>query len=86
MNIKTTAINFLFFIFSFSICLPAFAQKTEVPGSITTPDKVQTRFGTLQFKDGGENSGLHVIVVRPGALDGAADKRREGIVRTTSMH
>lgn len=32
----------------------------------------------------GENSGLHVIVVRPDGLDGAADKRREGIVRTTS--
>lgn len=32
----------------------------------------------------GENSGLHVIVVRPGQLDGAADKRREGIVRTLS--
>ncbi len=30
----------------------------------------------------GENSGLHVIVVRPDRLDGAADKRREGIVRT----
>ena len=28
----------------------------------------------------GENSGLHVIVVRTGELDGAADKRREGIV------
>ncbi len=34
----------------------------------------------------GENSGLHVIVVRPDELDGAADKRREGIVRTTSAH
>jgi gamma-glutamyltranspeptidase/glutathione hydrolase len=34
----------------------------------------------------GENSGLHVIVVRPDSLEGAADKRREGIVRTTSMH
>jgi len=33
----------------------------------------------------GENSGLHVIVVRPDKLDGAADKRREGIVRTTSI-
>jgi gamma-glutamyltranspeptidase len=33
-----------------------------------------------------ENSGLHVIVVRPDELDGAADKRREGIVRTTSVH
>lgn len=30
----------------------------------------------------GENSGLHVIVVRPDGLDGAADKRREGVVRT----
>ncbi len=34
----------------------------------------------------GENSGLHVIVVRPDKLDGAADKRREGIVRTTAAH
>ena len=34
----------------------------------------------------GENSGLHVIVVRPDTLDGAADKRREGIVRTTTIH
>ena len=33
----------------------------------------------------GENSGLHVIVVRPDRLDGAADKRREGIVRTISV-
>lgn len=31
----------------------------------------------------GENSGLHIIVVRPDSLEGAADKRREGIVRTT---
>ncbi len=29
----------------------------------------------------GENSGLHVIVVRPDRLEGAADKRREGAVR-----
>ncbi len=28
----------------------------------------------------GENSGLHIIVVRPDGFDGAADKRREGIV------
>jgi len=34
----------------------------------------------------GENSGLHVIVVRPDKLDGAADKRREGIVRTTASN
>lgn len=31
----------------------------------------------------GENSGLHIIVVRPDELEGAADKRREGVVRTT---
>lgn len=30
----------------------------------------------------GENSGIHMIVVRPGGLEGAADKRREGVVRT----
>jgi gamma-glutamyltranspeptidase/glutathione hydrolase len=29
----------------------------------------------------GENSGLHIIVVHPDRLDGAADSRREGIVR-----
>src|SRR5438034_11660182 len=28
---------------------PAFAQ---IPASITTPDKVETRLGTLEFKDG----------------------------------
>lgn len=33
-----------------------------------------------------ENSGLHVIVVQPDALDGAADKRREGVVRTISAN
>lgn len=32
----------------------------------------------------GENSNLHLIVVGPGALDGAADPRREGIVRGTA--
>lgn len=30
----------------------------------------------------GENSGLHVIVVRPDGMDGAADSRRHGTVGT----
>lgn len=30
----------------------------------------------------GENSGLHVVVVRPDRLEGAADPRREGVVGT----
>jgi gamma-glutamyltranspeptidase/glutathione hydrolase len=30
----------------------------------------------------GENSGIHMIVVKPDGLDGAADKRREGTVGT----
>ncbi len=37
--------------------------------------------GYLVKERKGENSGLHVIVVRPDSLDGAADKRREGVVR-----
>ena len=33
--------------------LPALAQATTaIPPSITTPDKVETRLGTLDFKDG----------------------------------
>jgi len=30
----------------------------------------------------GENSGIHLIVVRADGLEGAADKRREGTVST----
>ena len=29
-----------------------------------------------------ENSGIHLIIVTPNGLDGAADKRREGLVRS----
>jgi hypothetical protein len=28
------------------------AEKTKVPVSITTPDRVETKIGTLQFNDG----------------------------------
>lgn len=27
-------------------------MKTEIPKSITTPDRVETRLGTLRFRDG----------------------------------
>ena len=30
----------------------------------------------------GEHSGIHLIVVRENGLEGAADKRREGIVHS----
>jgi gamma-glutamyltranspeptidase/glutathione hydrolase len=43
---------------------------------------LQKRGYTVEEREG-ENSGLHVIVVRPDGLEGAADKRREGVVRTT---
>jgi len=33
------------------------------------------------FAGGGENSGLHGVVARPGGLEGAADSRREGVAR-----
>ncbi len=46
-------------------------------------DDLAARGYKVQEREG-ENSGLHVIVVRPDKLDGAADKRREGIVRTTT--
>ena len=29
-----------------------------------------------------ENSGIHLIIVTPNGLDGAADKRREGLVKS----
>lgn len=41
---------------------------------------LQERGYQVQEREG-ENSGLHVIVVRQGGLEGAADKRREGVVK-----
>jgi gamma-glutamyltranspeptidase/glutathione hydrolase len=49
------------------------------PGQSIAND-LRDRGYSVQERDG-ENSGLHVIVVSPNGLDGAADKRREGIVR-----
>ncbi|MDX1403319.1 MAG: gamma-glutamyltransferase [Woeseiaceae bacterium] len=50
------------------------------PGEEIAAD-LDARGYPVQERDG-ENSGLHVIVVRGDLLDGAADMRREGIVRT----
>jgi gamma-glutamyltranspeptidase / glutathione hydrolase len=41
-----------------------------------------TELGYSVRETKGENSGIHLIVVRPDGLEGAADKRREGVVRT----
>ena len=44
-------------------------------------DDLKARGYNVQERDG-ENSGLHIIVVGESALDGAADPRREGTVRS----
>jgi hypothetical protein len=44
MNKKT-----ILAVFATCLSLPAFAQ---IPASLTTPDKVESRIGTLEFKDG----------------------------------
>ena len=54
------------------------------PGQAIATDLAERGY-KVQERDG-ENSGLHVIVVRPDELEGAADKRREGVVRTASAH
>jgi gamma-glutamyltranspeptidase/glutathione hydrolase len=71
-------------------------QAVDFPNLVARGDKVRvevaidegktiaadlTGRGYLVQEREGENSGLHVIVVTPDGLDGAADKRREGIVR-----
>jgi gamma-glutamyltranspeptidase/glutathione hydrolase len=53
------------------------------PGKSIADDLAERGYN-VQERDG-ENSGLHIIVIRPDELDGAADNRREGIVSTTSM-
>jgi hypothetical protein len=40
-------------LFSLGVALPALAQAAA---SITTPDKVDSRLGTLEFKDGAPNA------------------------------
>jgi len=45
-----------------------------------------TEQGYFVKKPRNENSGIHMIVVRPDGLEGAADKRREGVVRTLGVN
>jgi len=58
-------------------------EAVDFPNIVARGEMVPERGYKVQERDG-ENSGLHIIVVRPDKLDGAADKRREGVVRTTS--
>ena len=53
----------------------------SVDGGKAIADDLRSRGYTVQEREG-ENSGLHVIVVRPDGLEGAADPRREGTVRS----
>ena len=64
---------------------PQVRVEINVDHGRTVADDLTTRGYDVQERDG-ENSGLHVIVVRPDGLEGAADKRRTGIVRTTSAN
>jgi gamma-glutamyltranspeptidase/glutathione hydrolase len=50
------------------------------PGKAIADDLAQRGYKVQERQ--GENSGLHVIVVRADSLDGAADPRREGTVRS----
>ncbi|MEO0365177.1 MAG: gamma-glutamyltransferase [Pseudomonadota bacterium] len=63
--------------------LVARGEKVRVEISVepgkSTADDLAARGYNVQEREG-ENSGLHVIVISDDALDGAADKRREGIV------
>ena len=40
------------------------AHAQEIPASIATPDKVETRLGTLNFKDGVPDHGHRAEAVR----------------------
>jgi len=55
--------------------------EVSVPPGADIAADLKARGYNVQEREG-ENSGLHVVVVRQDRLDGAADKRREGTVRT----
>ena len=64
---------------------PRVRVEISAQGGQEIANDLASRGYDVQESDG-ENSGLHVIVVRPELLDGAADKRREGVVRTTATN
>lgn len=49
------------------------------PGPQIAAELVQKGYDVQERS--GENSGIHLIIVRPDGLEGAADSRREGVVR-----
>lgn len=52
--------------------------EVDTPGGPQAAEALRAAGYTVQERRG-ENSGLHVIVVREGGLEGGADKRREGV-------
>lgn len=71
-------------------------QAVDLPNVVARGDRVSTEFDRmpaptieglralglqLPANPGGENSGIHAVIVRDGALEGAADPRREGVAR-----
>lgn len=70
-----------------AINLPNLVARGKTVGVETTAPKGQewadilSAQGFLVNEGGGENSGLHVIVVRDDRLEGGADPRREGVAR-----
>jgi gamma-glutamyltranspeptidase/glutathione hydrolase len=57
-------------------------EVSVVPGQAIADDLKKRGYNVVERK--GENSGLHVIVVKKNRLEGAADPRREGVVTIPS--
>ena len=53
--------------------------------ALNSPQASQNRATDVR-KPRSENSGIHLIVVRSDGLEGAADKRREGVVNVPGVH
>ena len=55
-------------------------ETTDDEGKMIAADLAKRGYQVEEIS--GESSGIHLIVVTPNGLEGAADKRREGVVRT----